>query len=70
MKKIMRPLDIKSVKAHRLESCIHYEGCLNEASALQWPSFSCQGCNYFIPKKRGTHPLHHLKACTPLAWEI
>lgn len=68
MKKIMRPLDLDAIKRHRKEHCVHYEACLEEASALLWPSFSCEGCKLFSAK--GTRPVCHSRAATPLAWEI
>ena len=64
----MRPLDLSAVKCHRKENCVHYEACLDEASALLWPSFSCEGCRLFIAKT--TKSVSHRRAATPLAWEI
>jgi hypothetical protein len=30
---------------HRNLECQHYETCLNLAAALNWDSFTCQGCS-------------------------
>ena len=29
---------------HRNLHCVHYDGCLDHALALAWPSWSCQTC--------------------------
>ena len=68
MKKVNRPLEIRAVREHRREDCIHYEGCLEEASALLWPSFSCEGCKLFAPKKESEK--QHERAASPLAWDF
>ena len=68
MKKIERPLDLRGVPAHRKEDCIHYEGCLDEASAMLWPSFSCKGCRLFLVRDK--EPLRYERAASPLAWEV
>jgi len=68
MKKINRPLNLESVMEHRRENCVHYEGCLDEASALLWQSFSCDGCQLFA--ERIAEPVYYEKAASPLAWEV
>ncbi|MCP4605924.1 MAG: hypothetical protein GY847_36330 [Proteobacteria bacterium] len=68
MKKITRPLNLESVTTHRREECVHYEGCLEEASALLWPSFSCDGCKLFMAKSG--EPMCYERAASPLAWEV
>ncbi|MFO8071403.1 MAG: hypothetical protein R6V85_05965 [Polyangia bacterium] len=68
MKKINRPLEMKNVKRHRREDCVHYEGCLEEASALLWPSFSCEDCKQFAPKRKSIPRNDHCSS--PLAWEM
>ena len=68
MKKIKRPLDIKGVTEHRREDCVHYDGCLEEASAMLWPSFSCAGCKHFVVKEK---PIpSYERAASPLAWDF
>jgi hypothetical protein len=68
MKKIDRPLDLKRVNAHRKENCIHYASCLEEASAMLWPSFSCAGCKQYMTKGREINSYE--RAASPLAWEF
>lgn len=68
MKKIMRTLNLESVKFHRRESCAHYESCLEEASALLWPSFSCEGCKLYTAKR--ARQICYERAASPLAWDI
>ncbi len=68
MKKICRPLTLETVNAHRREECLHYESCLEEASALLWPSFSCDGCGLFVAKT--TDNVCHERSASPLAWEV
>ncbi|MCP4677149.1 MAG: hypothetical protein GY854_16870 [Deltaproteobacteria bacterium] len=68
MKKICRPLNLEAVNTHRKESCLHYDGCLEEASALLWPSFSCEGCKLYMEKT--AEPVCYDRAASPLAWEI
>jgi len=67
MKRIERPLELQAIDIHRRENCIHYKGCLEEASALLWPSFSCKGCKLFFMKK--AEPVSYERAASPLAWE-
>ena len=52
MKKIDFFLDMKNVTAHRRDDCIHYASCLEEASAMLWPSFSCANCKQFTKSTR------------------
>jgi hypothetical protein len=67
MKKINRLLDMKAVEEHRREDCLHYDGCLEEASALLWPSFSCCGCKLFEER---IEPAPRFEQCaSPLAWD-
>lgn len=68
MHKIDRPLTLNAVVRHRREECTHYECCLEEASALLWPSFSCEGCRLF--SQRTNQPLYCERASSPLAWEV
>ena len=68
MKKVCRPLTIDTVKAHRKEDCVHYEGCLEEASALLWPSFSCDGCEQFSAKRNESREFE--RAASPLGWDM
>ena len=68
MQKVERPLKFETVGKHRREDCIHYEGCLEEASALLWPSFSCKGCRLFMGRK--TQTMSYEKSASPLGWEI
>jgi hypothetical protein len=68
MQKVDRPLTIESVNKHRREECLHYEACLEEASALLWPSFSCSGCRLFMEKRNRT--IVYEQSASPLAWEI
>ncbi len=67
MKKIERPLDLNSIESHRREDCVHYRQCLEEASALLWPSFSCKDCKLFFLKK--AEPVRYERAASPLAWD-
>lgn len=69
MRKIDRPLTLESVKFHRKDNCIHYDGCLEEASALLWPSFSCQDCKLFM-EKRNSVVYGSERAASPIAWEV
>ncbi len=68
MKEVNRPLNLESVIEHRREHCIHYDGCLDEASALLWQSFSCDGCSLFC--ERIVEPVYYERAVSPLGWEI
>ena len=68
MKKIFHPLKLDSVNAHRKEDCLHYDGCLEEASALLWPSFSCKGCPLYNPQD--IKHIHQEGATSPLGWEV
>ena len=62
MKRIENPLDMNTVTLHRREECIHYASCLEEASAMLWPSFSCAGCKQYAeaeaPSRPTTGPPH------------
>ncbi|MDJ0762389.1 MAG: hypothetical protein QNJ97_05315 [Myxococcota bacterium] len=69
MKKIRRPLTLEAVTIHRKETCLHYESCLDQASALLWPSFSCEGCPNYV-KAAGSEGMCYEKAASPLAWEV
>lgn len=68
MKKVFRPLDLQSVNIHRKEECLHYDSCLDEASLLLWPSFSCEGCPLYSPSNET--PICYERAASPLAWEV
>ena len=68
MKKICRPLSLDAVQDHRKERCLHYDGCLDEASALLWPSFSCEGCELYMEKVADS--VCYERASSPLAWEL
>ena len=68
MRKINETLKLDAVRAHRREDCIHYEICLEEASALMWQSFSCKGCEHFSPK--ACKSVSYERAASPLAWEV
>ena len=68
MKKVSRTLDLDSIPVHRREECLHYESCLDEASALLWPSFSCYGCALYCEKKLEPHSYE--RASSALAWEV
>jgi len=67
MKKINRLLDLRAVSEHRHDDCLHYEACLEEASALLWPSFSCEGCKVY--EKRLEQACNWHQSCSPLAWD-
>jgi hypothetical protein len=67
MKRIEQPLEINRVEEHRREDCAHYMGCLEEASTLLWPSFSCLGCRFFACG--GRPALSYERAASPLAWD-
>ena len=69
MRKVNQPLKIENVRIHRREECIHYDVCLEEASALMWQSFSCKGCRFFSEKKGGAAPIYE-RSASPLAWEV
>jgi hypothetical protein len=69
MRKVNQPLKMENVRLHRREDCVHYEVCLEEASALMWPSFSCEGCRFFARKEGGAIPRYE-RAASPLAWEV
>lgn len=69
MKRVSRPLDVVAVKKHRREECVHYKGCLEEASALLWPSFTCEGCQLFFPRPATDHASYE-RSASPLGWEI
>jgi hypothetical protein len=67
MKKMNRLLEVRAVGEHRREDCVHYEACLEEASALLWPSFSCCGCRLFEAR---TEPERSFEQyASPLAWD-
>jgi len=68
MKKIVQPLQLGATKHHRREECQHYDACLDQASALSWPSFSCNGCKLFMAKK--SRSIVYDKAASPLAWDM
>ncbi|MDD5309668.1 MAG: hypothetical protein PHU25_20305 [Deltaproteobacteria bacterium] len=68
MKRLERTLDYGTVTDHRRENCVHYEGCLEEASALLWQSFSCSECRLFM--RRPSLILSYERAASPLAWEV
>jgi hypothetical protein len=68
MKKLERTLEYRTVTDHRRENCVHYEGCLEEASALLWQSFSCRECQMF--SRRPSPVLSYDRAASPLAWEV
>ncbi len=69
MKKICRPLTLETVDFHRREECLHYEACLEQASALLWPSFSCDGCpNYIVTA--ADKMMSHDKEVSSLGWEV
>ncbi len=68
MRKVNEPLKMDAVRQHRREDCVHYEICLEEASALMWQSFSCKGCAYFNLKQ--TRPVSYERSVSPLAWEV
>jgi hypothetical protein len=71
MRKVNRPLEFESVCSHRREDCIRYAGCLSEASALLWQSFSCDECELYTPADmESLESRWHQKACSPLAWEV
>lgn len=67
MKKVNRLLDLRAVQCNRREDCQHYPACLEEASALLWPSFSCDGCKLF--EERRDSSLRWGQSCSPLAWD-
>ena len=68
MKKIDRTLELDAVRSHRREDCLHYSNCLDEASALLWPSFSCEECERY--RQVEVEKLSYEKAASPLAWEV
>jgi len=68
MEKICQPLEFNDVNEHRRDNCIHYGGCLEEASAMLWPSFSCKNCKQFIASDNNV--IYREKALSPLAWEV
>ena len=68
MKKLENPLEMRNVSEHRKENCIHYASCLEEASAMLWPSFSCRSCRHFTESSRRL-PRYNSSA-SPLGWEI
>ncbi len=68
MKKIDFLLDMTNVTVHRRDDCIHYAGCLEEASAMLWPSFSCANCKQFTKSTRRV--ASYERAASPLAWEF
>ena len=68
MRKVNEPLKLDSVLIHRREDCMHYDICLEEASALMWQSFSCKGCEHF--SKKTFEPVSYERAVSPLAWEV
>lgn len=68
MKRIENPLDMNTVNLHRREECIHYASCLEEASAMLWPSFSCAGCKQYAEAEAPV-PTYD-RAASPLAWEF
>jgi hypothetical protein len=39
----------KLVEGKRTE-CAHYQGCMNYASALDWPQFHCRQCTQFVER--------------------
>jgi hypothetical protein len=66
MKRMEQTLEITAVGEHRHEECIHYMACLEEASALLWPSFSCRDCPLFA---FGGEPIvSYERSASPLAW--
>jgi len=67
MKRLEQPLEIARVCEHRHEECIHYNSCLEEASALLWPSFSCKSCPQYA--LGGTPVMSYERAASPLAWD-
>jgi hypothetical protein len=67
MRKLARILELNAVSEHRREDCQHYEACLEEASALLWPSFSCCGCKLF--EAREDPPRSFEQYASPLAWD-
>ena len=67
MKRIEQPLEITAVAAHRHEECVHYTACLEEASALLWPSFSCRDCPLF--EFGGNPVVSYERYASPLAWD-
>jgi hypothetical protein len=68
MKKVTRPLEFDSIVAHRKEDCVHYAGCLTEASALLWQSFSCHECEFYTEGSMDHYCYE--KASSAIAWEI
>jgi len=68
MKKMENPLDMRNVSRHRKENCIHYASCLEEASAMLWPSFSCERCKHFAESERSSQDYN--RSASPLGWEI
>jgi hypothetical protein len=68
MKRLDQPLEIKAVQIHRREECIHYDRCLEEASALLWPSFSCAGCKLYFSRHAG--PTRYERAACALGWDL
>ncbi len=68
MQKLDHELQYQETNEHRRESCIHYDSCLTEASALLWPSFSCKDCLNFCAHSEA-NIISYERACTPLAWE-
>ncbi len=68
MRKINEPLKLDAVRIHRRENCLHYEICLEEASALMWQSFSCKGCEHFTAK--ACDSMTYERSMSPLAWEV
>ena len=69
MRRVDQPLKIENVRIHRREECVHYEVCLEEASALMWQSFSCKGCQFYAEKEGDALPRYE-RSTSPLAWEV
>jgi hypothetical protein len=69
MKKIEQTLELARVAEHRREDCANYTGCLHEASALLWPSFSCKNCDRYIASSLCSIESYERNA-SPLAWDI
>jgi len=68
MKKMDNPLNIRNAEKHRKENCIHYASCLEEASAMLWPSFSCVECKHFTKSEKRMPDYN--RSASPLGWEI
>jgi len=69
MQRLRHPLDLQAVPKHRHEECQHYEECLEHASALLWPSFSCRECRSFVTKAERPYQSNG-RCASPLAWDL